>query len=60
MFENINNVMSGILIENVSKAYIKGIYASNNINLHLEKGKIIGLMSANGSGRCCLMPRDSF
>lgn len=55
MFENINNVMSGILIENVSKAYIKGIYASNNINLHLEKGKIIGLIGANGSGKTTLI-----
>ena len=55
MFENINNVRSGILIENVSKTYFKGIYANNNINLYLEKGKIIGLIGANGSGKTTLI-----
>ena len=50
MFENINNVRSGILIANVSKTYFKGIYENNNINLYLENGKIlVEIPNADGS-----------
>lgn len=55
MFDNISNIKSGILIENVSKSYVKGVYANNNINLCFEKGKIIGLIGANGSGKTTLI-----
>ena len=39
---------------NVVKAY-SGKYALTGINLHLERGKIIGLLGPNGSGKTTLI-----
>lgn len=39
---------------NVVKAY-SGKYALSGINLHLERGKIIGLLGPNGSGKTTLI-----
>ena len=35
----------------LSKQYTSGCYALNNLNLSLERGQIIGLLGANGSGK---------
>ncbi|CAM2896017.1 ABC transporter ATP-binding protein [Helicobacter burdigaliensis] len=41
-------------IKNLTKAYGDTI-ALDNVNLHLQKGKIIGLLGPNGSGKSTLM-----
>lgn len=43
-----------ISIENLSKSF-KGKTVLENINLHLEKGKIYGIVGDNGSGKTVLL-----
>lgn len=46
--------MSIVQIKNVSKSFGKK-QALNNVNLTIEKGKIIGLLGSNGSGKTTLI-----
>lgn len=45
--------MSVISLKNVSKGY-KGLTLFDNINLHIERGKIYGFIGPNGSGKSVL------
>lgn len=40
---------------NLSKAYNTGAVALNNLNLRLERGRIVGLLGPNGSGKTTLI-----
>ena len=42
-----------IKLENVSKSY-NGITILNNINLEINKGKTVGIIGSNGSGKSVL------
>lgn len=42
-------------IKNVTKAYVKGKKALDNISLNFEAGKIIGLLGPNGSGKSTMI-----
>lgn len=43
--------MAIVETRNLSKYYVKGRYALDDVNLSLESGKIIGLLGSNGSGK---------
>lgn len=46
--------MNGIEIKDISKNY-KDTKALSNVNLHLEEGKIYGLLGRNGAGKSTLL-----
>lgn len=41
--------------KNLSKAYKKGVYVLDNMNLAIPKGKIVGLLGPNGCGKSTLI-----
>ena len=43
--------MNILEFKNLSKAYTKGIFVINNLNLEIPQGKIIGLLGPNGCGK---------
>ena len=47
--------MNVLEFKNVSKAYTKGVYVINNLNLEIPQGKIIGLLGPNGCGKSTLI-----
>ena len=47
--------MNVLEFKNVSKAYTKGIYVINNLNLEIPQGKIVGLLGPNGCGKSTLI-----
>lgn len=44
-----------IRIEGLTKCYNKGVFALDELNISLPKGKIIGLLGPNGSGKTTLI-----
>ena len=44
-----------IQAKGLKKAYKKGTYAVDNANFKIEKGRIVGLIGPNGSGKTMLM-----
>ena len=44
-----------IRIEGLTKCYNKGVFALDELNISLSKGKIIGLLGPNGSGKTTLI-----
>ena len=55
--------MSILEVSNVSKSF-GGVKANVDISMNVEKGKIVGLIGPNGSGKTCLLytspsPRDA-
>lgn len=47
--------MNILEFKNLSKAYTKGVYVINNLNLEIPQGKIIGLLGPNGCGKSTLI-----
>ena len=43
--------MNILEFKNLSKAYTKGKFVINNLNLEIPQGKIIGLLGPNGCGK---------
>ncbi|MBE7055950.1 MAG: ABC transporter ATP-binding protein [Ruminococcaceae bacterium] len=47
--------MSVLECKNLCKAYKKGEYVINNLNIEIPKGKIVGLLGPNGCGKSTLI-----
>ncbi len=47
--------MNVLEFRNLSKAYTKGKYVINNLNLEIPQGKIIGLLGPNGCGKSTMI-----
>ena len=51
--ENVNNPM--IILENVSKSYIPGVAALNDINVRINKGEFVFIVGDSGSGKSTMI-----
>ena len=47
--------MSILECKNLSKAYKKGVYVINDMNIEIPRGKIVGLLGPNGCGKSTLI-----